>query len=152
MPELSLFVDVDAPAEQVWRAAVDWPAQSRWMFLTRVRATRGDGHRVGDELEAFTGVGALGFVDTMRITAYDAPTRCVVQHTGRVVRGSAAFEVLPLGPDRSRFVWTEWLELPLGLLGQVGYAMVRPLLLLPLRRSLRRFAMAAAKAPYDGSG
>jgi hypothetical protein len=142
VPEVSVSVDVDAAPEQVWRAVVDWPTQSRWMFLTRVEVTTGDGHAVGDELSAFTGVGRLGFTDTMTITAYDAPHRCVVRHTGRVVRGSAAFEVVPLGPDRARFVWTEWLELPFGLLGQLGFALVRPLLLWPLRRSLRAFATA----------
>ena len=141
-----MAVDVDAPAEQVWRAAVDWPSQSDWMFLTRVEATAGSGHAVGDQLAAFTGVGKLGFLDTMTVTAYDAPRRCVVEHTGRVVRGVAAFEVIPLGADRARFVWTEWLVLPLGLLGQVGFALVRPLVMWPLRRSLRAFAAHAARS------
>ena len=146
MPEISVAVDVDAPAEQVWQAVVDWPTQSRWMFLTTVAATQGDGHALGDELTAFTGIGRVGFVDTMRITAYDPPRRCVVEHTGRVVRGSAAFEVLPLGPDRSRFVWTEWLVPPLGLLGRLGFELVRPLVLWPLRHSLRRFADSLQRA------
>lgn len=140
MAEISVSVDVDAPAEQVWAAAVDWPKQADWMFLTRVEATRGDGHAVGDYLSAYTGVGPFGFVDTMEITAYDAPRRCLVRHTGRVVRGTAAFEVQPLGPDRSRFVWSEWLVLPYGLLGQLGFVLLRPLIRLLLRRSLATFA------------
>ncbi len=145
MPEVSVSVDVDASPEQVWRTAVDWPTQARWMFLTHVDVTSGDGHQVGDELSAFTGIGRVGFVDTMTITAYDAPQCCVVRHTGKVVRGTAAFEVVALGPDRARFVWTEWLELPLGLVGQVGFALFRPLFLWPLRRSLRAFAAQAAR-------
>ena len=146
MPEVSVSVDLDLPAETVWRLAVDWPSQRRWMFLTRVDVKSGAGHAPGDTLAAFTGVGPLGFLDTMTITAYDAPRRCVVRHTGRVVRGSAAFEVVPLGPDRSRFIWTEWLELPLGVVGQLGFAVLRPLLLWPLRHSMRRFAALAAAA------
>ncbi|HVE99267.1 MAG TPA: SRPBCC family protein [Mycobacteriales bacterium] len=146
MPEVTVSVDVVASPERVWQAAVDWPTQQRWMFLTRVWPTAGTGHAVGDRLSAFTGVGPVGFLDTMEITAYDAPRRCVVRHTGRVVRGSAAFEVVPLGPDRARFVWTEWLDLPLGVLGQAGFALLRPLILWPLRRSLRRFADLAAES------
>jgi len=145
VPEISVSVDVDAPVEVVWRAVVDWPAQADWMVLTRVTATRGDGHAVGDELVAFTGLGRVGFLDTMTITAYDAPRRCVVRHTGRVVRGTAAFEVLPLGADRARFVWTEWLDLPLGLLGRLGFAVLRPLIRWPLRRSLRTFARSVTR-------
>lgn len=144
---MSVGVDVDASPERVWRAVVDWPAQADWMFLTRVVATRGDGHAVGDELSAFTGLGPIGFLDTMRITAYDAPRRVVVEHTGKIVRGQAAFEVIPLGPDRARFVWSEWLELPLGFVGELGFALLRPLFLLPLRWSLAKFATQAAAHP-----
>ena len=144
MPEVSVAVEVAAPAERVWQAAVDWPTQSRWMFLTDVRVTRGTGHRVGDRLVAFTGVGRVGFADPMEITAYDAPHRVVVRHLGRVVRGSAAFEVIAVDAHRSRFVWTEWLELPFGVVGQAGFAVLRPALLWPLRRSLDRFAAVAA--------
>lgn len=143
MAEVSLAVDVAAPADRVWRVAVDWPSQSRWMVLTDVRVTRGSGHQVGDRLVAFTGLGRLGFSDPMEITAYDAPHRVVVRHLGRVVRGSAAFEVIALDGGRARFVWTEWLELPLGVVGQAGFVVLRAALLWPLRRSLARFAELA---------
>ncbi len=144
MAEISLSVDIEASAEQTWAAVVDWPSQGDWMFLTRVEATSGDGHAVGDELAAFTGIGRFGFLDTMVITAYDVPRRCVVRHTGKVVRGTAAFEVLDLGAGRSRFVWSEWLDLPFGLLGQLGFALLRPLILRPIRSSLAKFAAQAA--------
>ena len=147
MAEISLSVDVEASAAQTWAAAVDWPTQGEWMFLTRVEATSGDGHAVGDELAAYTGLGPLRFLDTMVITAYDAPRRCVVRHTGRVVRGTAAFEVIDVGAGRSRFVWSEWLELPLGFIGELGFALLRPLVLLPLRSSLAKFAAHAAARP-----
>lgn len=147
MARLVLSVEVEAPVEQVWAAAVDWPRQGDWMALTRAWATEQDGHGVGAGITAFTGVGSIGFLDTMTITTWQPPHRCVVRHTGRVVRGSAAFEVEPLPGDRSRFVWSEWLVLPLGLVGELGFALLRPLIAWPIRCSLRRFARLAA-APH----
>ena len=136
MTELAASIEIEAPAEAVWNAVVDWDRQSGWMFLTTVRGGQG----LGAEVEAFTGIGPLGFLDTMEITHWDPPYRCLVRHTGRVVRGTAAFEVEPLGEGRSRFVWTEWVTPPFGALGEVALGLLRPLVLWPLRHSLRRLA------------
>jgi hypothetical protein len=139
--EVRLEVVVEAPVEQTWAAAVDWDRQGDWMLGTRVRGTAQDGVGVGGGIEAFTGVGRLGFLDTMEITAWDPPQRCAVLHTGRVVRGTGLFEVRELGEERSVFVWSEQLELPLGALGRLGWPVVRPLFLAGVRRSLDRFAL-----------
>jgi hypothetical protein len=136
---LVLSVDVAAPVAQTWAGAVDWAGQGEWMLGTRVRPTRQDGQRVGDRIETFTGVGRVGFVDTMEITLWEPPHRCHVVHTGRVVRGTGTFEVQPRG-EGCRFVWREDLELPLGLLGRLGWPLVRPLFSYGVRLSLRRFA------------
>ena len=63
-----------------------------------------------------------------------------VLHTGRVVKGTGIFEVVDLGGGRSRFVWSEILDLPLGLLGRLGFPLVRPLFAWGVQRSLKRFA------------
>jgi uncharacterized protein YndB with AHSA1/START domain len=139
--ELSLTVDVAAPVEATWAGAIDWDGQSDWMVLTTVRPVTNGGRGVGAEISAFTGVlGRLGFTDPMTITTWEPPYRCVVQHGGRVVRGSAAFEVQPLPDGRSRFIWTEWPQLPLGWLGELGFVLLKPLIAAPIRYSLRRFA------------
>src|SRR6516164_1061843 len=70
------------PPEQAWRAVVDWPRQGQWMLATRVRG----GHGAGAQVVARTGIGPLGFTDTMVITHWEPPRRCVVAHTGRVIR------------------------------------------------------------------
>lgn len=140
MPILALSVDVDAPAEQTWAAAVDWATQADWMLGTRVRTTRQDGSGVGARLEAFTGVGRLGFLDPMEITVWQPPRSCHVVHLGRVVRGTGAFEVEPRGDDRSRFYWREDLDLPLGRIGRAGWVLARPLFAYGVNLSLRRFA------------
>ena len=139
--ELTVPVDVDAPAEAVWRTITDWEGQGEWMLGTRVRVTSaGDGRGLGATLSAVTGVGPLGFTDPMEIVEWDPPKRCVVRHLGRVVRGDGVFEVVELGPQRSRFLWTELLDLPLGAVGRVGWPIARPVFRLGVERSLRRMA------------
>ena len=140
MVTLALFVDVDAPVEDTWRAAVDWATQGDWMLGTRVTPTHLDGIGVGGRLEAFSGIGPVGFLDTMEITLWQPPRACHVLHTGRVVRGTGAFEVEPRGDGRSRFHWREDLDLPLGLLGRVGWLLVRPVFAYGVQLSLKRFA------------
>jgi uncharacterized protein YndB with AHSA1/START domain len=137
---LELTVDVDAPVERTWAGATDWAQQGRWMLGTRVRATARDGRGVGAGIEAFTGLGRLGLLDTMEITRWEPPYRCHVLHTGRVVRGTGEFAVRRHGDGRSTFVWREDLDLPFGALGRLGWAVVRPLLAAGVQVSLRRFA------------
>lgn len=140
MAELVLSVDVAAPVETVWSALTDWERQSDWMLGTAVRPTDRNGRGVGGRREASTRLGPVGFVDSMEITAWEPPHRCAVRHTGRLVQGAGAFEVLALPDGRSRVCWSEWLQPPLGLLGQIGFLALRPLFAAGVRRSLRRFA------------
>lgn len=137
---IELRVPVHAPAAEVFAGAVDWDGQSRWMLGTRVRATDRGGVGLGAGVEAFTGLGRLGFLDAMVITRWDPPRACHVRHTGRLVKGTGTFEVEQRGRTSSVFVWGEQLELPLGRLGRLGFPLVRPLFVAGLRLSLRRFA------------
>jgi len=140
MPTLELHQNIGAPAGVVWDAVVDWPAQGEWMLGTAVRVSSGDGASVGSELAAYTGVRPLGFGDTMVISAWDPPRRCVVRHTGRVVRGRGIFEVQPRGERASVFRWREELVLPMGALGRLGWLLAEPPFALGVRYSLRRLA------------
>ena len=138
---LELTVDVNAPVEQTWAGATDWAHQGEWMLGTRVQPGALGGIGVGGGIEAFTGVGPLGFLDTMEITLWDPPYRCHVLHTGRVVRGTGEFEVRARGNGLSTFVWREDLDLPLGVVGRAGWPVVRPLFRAGVLRSLRKFAV-----------
>ncbi len=151
---LRIPVEIDAPARQVWDAVVDWPAQGRWILATRVRATRGTGRAVGDRVTAVTGFGRLAVADEFEITEWDPPRRCVVRHLGRVVRGTGTFEVVPESPARSRFIWSEDLELPLGRLGRAGWPLARPVFAAGVSRSLQRFAdlVAAGRIGVPAGG
>jgi hypothetical protein len=131
---------VAAKPSIVWDAVTDWGAQSQWVLATSVQVLRDDGRGVGEEFEAFTGVGRLGVRDPMRVTEWHPPWRCVVDHQGNVVRGRGVIEVVALPHGRSRLVWTEDLHLPLGAIGQVSWWVARPVTLWGIRHSLRRFA------------
>jgi hypothetical protein len=129
-------VTVRAGPEQVWQAATDWSRQHEWMWGTRVTG----GHGIGADVTGWTGIGPVGFTDTMVITEWDPPLRCVVLHTGRVVRGSGVFEVIGTAPS-CEFRWVEDLDLPLpAALGRLAGLLIRPVAGWGLRASLRRFA------------
>jgi len=137
---LSLDIVVNAPPESVFDAFTQWTKQGEWMMGTKVEVRRGDGRSLDSEIAGWTGIGPLGFWDTMSITRWEPPFRVDVLHTGSVVRGTGTMEVLALPEGRSRFLWSEGLDLPLGALGRYGWPVVEPALVTGVKRSLRRFA------------
>ena len=146
-----MSVEVAAPLEQVWNALVDWDSHGDWMLATKVHRTTHDREGIGAGIEGITGFGPLVLRDTMTLSQWQPPparpARCVVEHTGAVVRGSGAFEVEALSPDRSRVVWSEWIQLPFGLVGELGWIVVRPISALFLSVSLRRLARVVESQP-----
>ncbi|HEX4015164.1 MAG TPA: SRPBCC family protein [Frankiaceae bacterium] len=142
MVELRVSVDVDAPPEKVFAGLTDWTRQGEWMPGTQVTVVKGRGDAVGDEILARTAVpkiGRVGFDDPMRITGWEPPVRCEVLHLGRVVRGGGVFLVEPLATG-SRFTWMEWVDPPLGLIGQFGLRAGRRPTQRALAVALKRFA------------
>ena len=115
--EVSARTRVRATPERVWLVAMDWSRQGEWIPATQVHGGMG----VGAQVVARTAVGPVGFTDTMIITDWDPPRRCVVRHTGKVVRGDGIFEVIPHG-ELTEFRWTELVELPLPAALQRGVA------------------------------
>jgi hypothetical protein len=161
MGELNVAVDVAAPAAQTWATLVDWPSHGRWMVLTAVeRLAAIDGNSdagqsggaadqpaadgPGARIVGITGIGPFTFRDPMTFTQWQPPpaepARCVVRHDGLVVRGAGAFEVEAIDSGHSRVIWTEWVQLPFGVLGALGWLLVKPVSAIFLRVSLRRFA------------
>ena len=137
--ELSVSMDVQAPVNQVWAALTDWNRQGEWMLATQVRGTLHDGRGVGGEIEAITGIGRLGILDKMRVTRWEPPHVCLVVHYGRLVRGTGGFVVREHAAGAT-VVWSETLDLPFGLLGRLGWPLIRPAARWGLRQSLHRFA------------
>ena len=118
-------VDIEAPAGDVWALLTDWPAHGRWVPMTAVRVlpplAPGVGARfVGRSSLASLGLDRVGFDDPMEVTAWRPPTgtspgRCEVRKLGRVVTGTAGFDVVALpavdGRPATRVVWDEDIEI-----------------------------------------
>ncbi|MGH3386160.1 MAG: SRPBCC family protein [Nocardioidaceae bacterium] len=144
-------VVVEVPAVRLWDVVTDWSRQGEWIPFTRVRTVSGDARGVGGRIEAWTGVGPVGFLDPMVVTVWDAPRRCEVLHTGRVLRGEGGFEVDRVDATRSMFVWWESLELPLGSAGMLGWRLVAPVWQVGVDRALDRLR-ALAEAHPESAG
>ena len=137
-------VDLQLDPQDAWDVVMDWERQSRWMLFTRVWATEQDGTGEGGGVAARTSVGGVGFTDDMVITHWDPPRECTVKHLGKVVRGTGTFRIAPASTTGSTFTWAEDVVPPLGRLGVLGWAVVRPGFEWMMRVSLRRLVREVA--------
>lgn len=134
-------VDVDAPVEATWSTLTAWNRQSEWALLTRTRGLGATGgHAVGERVHAFTGIGRVGFLDTMVIEAWEPPHRCRVRKTGRVVRGAAEFRVAERAGGGSVVTYRAEVVVPGGQVGQALWPLVRSGFAAGFRRSLTTLA------------
>jgi hypothetical protein len=142
---------IPAPAEAVFSAVTDLSRQERWMVATRLFELTAPARspEVGARLAAFTGVAGVGFIDIMTVTEYDPPRRWVTDHEADFVRGVGIFEIDEVRADQCRLTWTEHLDLPFGVVGRLGWPLVRPAAKLGLQASLRRLA---AELRRSGTG
>jgi Polyketide cyclase / dehydrase and lipid transport len=129
-------VDMPVSAQRVWDVLVDWPRHGEWVPFTRAEG----GAAEGENVEAWTGVGPVGLLDTMVIEDWAPPHRLAVRHTGWPVRGEGRFDLLDLPGGRCRVTWSELVELPLGVAGRAGWIATGPFVRLMLHTALRRLA------------
>jgi hypothetical protein len=134
-------VYVAATPEHAFGELIDAEGQGRWMVSTKIYAVDGGvaAPDVGSRLVAFTGFAGIGILDVMEVTEHEPSRRWVVAHQGRVIRGSGIFTFDP-APGGSTVRWIEELELPFGIIGRLGWPLVRPAVRWGLQRSLRQFA------------
>jgi hypothetical protein len=139
-------IDLQTDPQTAFAAAADLPSQERWVIATKLYPIEGDTSipQVGSRLAAFTGLAGIGFLDTMVVTVYDPPWRWVMQHEGAFVQGVGIFEIVPTAGG-CRFTWAEELDLPFGVIGRLGWPLVKPLAHLGLLGSLRRMAKQLAR-------
>jgi hypothetical protein len=135
--QLSVKIAINATELEVFNKVTNWEDQSKWVYLTKVRGVDSDARKLGGKLEAFTGIGKVGFLDTMTITRWVDNKLCEVTHTGNVVKGRGLFEVSTVN-SVTYFTWTEYVELPFGFIGRIGWLIVKPISKFGLWVSLRR--------------
>ena len=153
--------EVLAPPHVVWDVLVTWELQPRWMLdAIDVEVLTAERAGVGVTIKCPTRLLGFRVNDVMRVTAWKPPHHLEVEHLGRIITGSGAFELeaLPGGVardvarpgratrpgdatqsgdatppgDATRVVWWEVVDPPLGRLGEWGASTF----VLPLMRRL----------------
>lgn len=144
---LSISLEIPAAQERVWSKIADWQSQGEWMLQTKVWVTSEKVEGVGTSIAAFTGplhflyprFKSPGLLDLMVVTQWQPPSRCDVEHVGKVLKGSGSFQLIELTPIRTRFDWSETIEAP-----KAAFLLIAPFLYLGVRISLARFARSFA--------
>jgi hypothetical protein len=140
---LAINFEVAAPCAEVWAKIADWQSQGDWMLQTKVIVNGVQTEGVGTSITAFTGplyflyprIKSIGLVDHMKVTRWDPPYRCDVEHIGKILKGTGSFILTPLSEQRTRFDWSETIIAPRAL-----YLVVALPLYIGVRISLARFA------------
>jgi hypothetical protein len=143
--ELSLSVDIKASQEEVFKKVVDWESQGDWMLGTKVSRTKNNGQGLGGEIVAWTGIWKFGFNDPMVITQWIEPKIVDVKHLGKVVKGTGSMVVEKIDEKNSKFIWSEIIELPLGIVGRIGWIFIKPFFVAGIKYSLNKFALTFAQ-------
>jgi len=143
--DLSLSVDIKASQEEVFKKVVDWESQGDWMLGTKVSRTKNNGQGLGGEIVAWTGIWKFGFNDPMVITQWIEPKIVDVKHLGKVVKGTGSMIVEKIDEKNSKFIWSETIELPLGVVGRIGWIFMKPFFVAGIKYSLNKFALTFAQ-------
>ena len=101
---------VTTPLDAVWDALTDFAAYGRWIPLTSMRTEPGPA-RLGWAFGGFTGLGPVGFLDSMLVVKWEPPldgeARFAVRKTGRVLRGWADVRLAATDAGGTDVVWRE---------------------------------------------
>ena len=137
LADFRISVKVKAPLIEVWTELVDWKSQGDWMALTKVNSSADFNgvSGVGTEIHAFTGIGKFGIWDHMRVTHWEPPNFCAVDHYGKWIKGIGEFRLTALADSETRFDWYEKIYAPSVLL-----ALIKPGILVAVFISLRKFS------------
>jgi uncharacterized membrane protein len=136
--EVTATVIVNAPADRVFAAFLNWEAQSEWIPLTKVRVVEGDGGE-GSLVEAITALGPAALRDEIRVVKVNAPYEVRVVHCGKVLRGPGAMRCTAMSGDRTQVVLHEWFHLPAGPVGKVAWPVLWPGSKLGFTSALKKF-------------
>ena len=134
--EFRITIKIKAPVNKVWNELVTWRNQGNWMALTKVESSDvgPDDSGIGTTIKAFTGIGKFGVLDLMKVTDWQSPYFCRVDHYGKIIKGIGEFKLTQVG-DETRFDWYEEIIAPKAIL-----FIVKPFILFAVFLSLRKFA------------
>ena len=147
--EFTATVIVNAPAERVFAAFLNWERQSDWIPLTRVRVVEGDGGE-GSLVEAITALGPAALRDEIRVVRVNAPYEVRVVHCGKVLRGPGSMRCTPMSGNRTQVVMHEWFHLPAGPVGKLAWPVLWPGSKISFTGALRKFGKLVEQGRLTG--
>jgi uncharacterized membrane protein len=136
--EVTATVIVNAPAQRVFAAFLNWEKQSEWIPFTTVRVVEGDGGE-GSLVEAVTGIGPAALRDELRVVKVNPPYEVRVVHCGKVLRGPGSVRCTAMSGDRTQVVLHEWFHLPVGAFGKLAWPVLWPGSKLSFTGALKKF-------------
>lgn len=142
LDEFRVSITVNAELLRVWEKLVDWKSQGEWMALTKVWSSvdESGASGIGTEISAFTGLGKIGVLDKMRVTKWEPPYLCAVDHYGKIIKGIGEFRLTKIAENKTRFDWYEKIIAP-----KLVLALIKPGIIIAVTYSLRKFARSCAK-------
>ena len=145
---LEVIREFVAPRRTVWAVLTDWERQPEWMSdAVAVEVLTPRRHGVGVTIRCPTRLLGVTVQDVMRVTGWEEARYLEIQHVGRVIRGSGAFELEDRG-EGTLVRWWEVIDPPLGALGERGASLlVLPVLSRIFARSLANLDRVVAAAP-----
>jgi hypothetical protein len=132
---IAISLKINAPIQKVWDSLAQWEKQGEWMLQTKVWVTSEITQGVGTSINAFTGVGRLGVLDSMTVTSWQPPHTCDVLHTGKIIRGTGRFHLREHTSKTTILDWSEEVIAP-----RILFLAMLPGLFIGVRISLLRFA------------
>lgn len=134
---LTFSIIINASQQTVFDYVSDWEKQSDWIKFTTVQILS-NAAQEDVNLLAVTRIGPFKLLDTMVVTTWQPHERIIVEHTGRLVLGKGIFSVKSLSGNKCEFSWKEITPVPLGQVGMIVLAVMKPLLRIPFALSLKK--------------
>lgn len=131
---------IDAPPAMVWADVRDLASHTEWMHdAVAIRFTTARTSGPGTRFDCDTKVGPFRTVDRMTVTEWSEGHSIGIRHEG-LVTGEGRFTLEDAPGGRTRFRWSERLQFPWWLGGDLTGRAARPVLRWIWRRNLAGLA------------
>jgi uncharacterized protein YndB with AHSA1/START domain len=144
---LEMTGTLPAPPPVVWDLLTDWEHLGEWMLEASdfcVTSLQREG--VGVEAEATISIAGFRSRDKVRVSRWEVERCVAIEHLGWV-RGLGEMFLTPTDDGSTFLLWREKLWPPLGGVGAVGLALMKPVMHGIFRRDVRvLIALARARS------
>jgi uncharacterized protein YndB with AHSA1/START domain len=147
---LEMTGTLPAPPPVVWELITDWEHLDEWMLeASDFSVTSEQREGVGVEAEATIAMAGFRSRDRVRISGWEEGRYLAIDHLGWV-GGTGEMHLSPHGEGATFLLWREKLWPPLGGIGAVGLALIKPVMHRVFQRDVR-VLIALARARSAGA-